>query len=373
MTRDTARCLASACGVVMIAGWMAPDARAQAAVAKTHVEAARAAVNPPKANPLAPFHIFKRLFDQVCAEPTLPDQMSVQDRSAVVPRKEWFAWPADIFDNLYFIGTKTAGVWAINTSAGIIVIDANFHYSSKDLVLELLHFGLDPNNIKYIIVTHAHDDRYWGAKALQDTYPNARVAMSAPDWDIVAKDNSPAHFKPRKDVVITDGQQIKLGEVTVTLYVTPGHTPGTVSMIIEPFTNRHSVASDDGRHVAAIWGGIEPSIGRQGVRYYADGQAMMKAYVSSIRRFTDVATKAGVDVILSTSVMPANVPEKIRAWRLMNPDMSGNGQTDVINVMAEVTKLDGQPHPFVNKEAVERYHKILLECYEAQLAWRVGS
>ena len=55
----------------------------------------------------------------------------------------------------------------------------------------MMNFGLDPNDIKYIIVTHAHDDRYWGAKALQDTYPKARVAMSAADWDIVAKDNSP--------------------------------------------------------------------------------------------------------------------------------------------------------------------------------------
>ena len=81
------------------------------------------------------------------------------------PRKDWFTWPANIFDNLYFIGTKTAGVWAINTPEGIIVIDANFHYSSKELVLGLLNFGLDPNNIKYIIITHAHDDRYWGAKA----------------------------------------------------------------------------------------------------------------------------------------------------------------------------------------------------------------
>ena len=51
----------------------------------------------------------------------------------------------------------------------------------------MMNFGLDPNDIKYIIVTHAHDDRYWGAKALQDTYPKARVAMSAADWDIVAR------------------------------------------------------------------------------------------------------------------------------------------------------------------------------------------
>ena len=90
----------------------------------------------------------------------------------------------------------------------------------------LLNFGLDPNDIKYVIVTHAHDDRYWGAKPLQDTYPNARIAMSAADWDIVARDNSPAQLKPRKDMVVTDGQKITLGGVTVTLYVTPGHTPG---------------------------------------------------------------------------------------------------------------------------------------------------
>jgi metallo-beta-lactamase class B len=91
--------------------------------------------------------------------------------------------------------------------------------------------------------------------------------MSAADWDVVAKDNSPAEFKPRRDMVVTDGQQIKLGDVTVTLYITPGHTPGTLSMIIEPLTNKNSVASDNGRYVASIWGGADPSIGRQGVRY----------------------------------------------------------------------------------------------------------
>ena len=48
--------------------------------------------------------------------------MRNNDRSAVLPRKEWFAWPANIFDNLYFIGTRTAGVWAVSSSEGIIVI-----------------------------------------------------------------------------------------------------------------------------------------------------------------------------------------------------------------------------------------------------------
>ena len=359
------RYLVPFCSVVLVAGSLAADVNAQSAAAEVHVNAARAAVDPPSANPNAPFLSFDALFDQVCTEPRLPDTMRMNDRSAIVPFEEWFTWPVDIFDNLTFIGTKTAGVWAISSSEGIIVIDASFHYASEELVLGLLSFGLDPNDIKYIIVTHAHDDRYWGARALQDTYPDARVAMSAADWDVVAQDNSPAEFKPRRDMVITDGQAITLGDVTVTLYITPGHTPGTLSMIIEPLTNEKSVASDDERHVASIWGGTDPSIGRNGVEYYPDGQTMMRTHIESLKRFIDLGTKAGVDVILSPTLSHANMPEKMRYWRMANPDHSrGAGAGN---------RLAGEAHPFVSREAVSRYNQILLECYEAQLAWRMGS
>jgi len=367
------RRVAWACGAALLSSSLVGHLHAQAATAKAHVDAAKAAIAPNGADPkkTPPFHVFQALFDQACQEPKLPDVMRTNDRSAVVPRNDWFAWPANIFDNLYFIGTKTAGVWAVNTSEGIIVIDANFHYSSKELVLGLLNFGLDPNNIKYIVITHAHDDRYWGAKALQDTYPKARIAMSAADWDLVAKDNSPAEFKPRKDMVVTDGQKITLGGVTVTAYITPGHTPGTLSLIIGPLTNRKSVASDNGAHVASIWGGTDPSIGRQGVQYYPDGQTMMRTHIASLRRFIDLGTRAGVDVVLSPTLAHANFFQKLRAWRYMNPDESGGGNPE--GVLGEWLKLQGASHPFVSKEAVERYHRVLLECYEAQLAWRTGS
>ena len=362
-----------ACGAALLSGSLLCQLHAQTATAKGHVDAAKAAISPNGADPkkTPAFHVFQALFDQACQEPKLPDVVRTNDRSAAVARKDWFTWPANIFDNLYFIGTKTAGVWAINTSEGIIVIDSNFHYSSKELVLGLLNFGLDPNNIKYVVITHAHDDRYWGAKALQDTYPKARIAMSAADWDLVAKDNSPAEFKPRRDMVVTDGQKITLGGVTVTTYITPGHTPGTLSLIIGPLTNRKSVASDNGPHLASIWGGTDPSIGRQGVQYYPDGQTMMRTHVASLRRFIDLGTKAGVDVVLSPTLAHANFFQKLRAWRYMNPDESGGGNPE--GVLGEWLKLQGATHPFVSKEAVERYHRVLLECYEAQLAWRAGS
>jgi metallo-beta-lactamase class B len=360
-----ARYVATVCCGVLLASVAVGTANAQSSAAKVHVDAARAAIAPPVANPKRPYETFKALFDQVCTQPTLPDAMRTNDRTAVVPRKDWFTWPVEIFDNLHFIGTKTAGVWAVSSSDGIIVIDANFHYSSKELVMGLLNFGLDPLDIKYVLITHGHDDRYFGAKGLQDMYPNAKIGMSAADWEIVAKDNSPANLKPRKDLVITDGQKITLGDVTVTAYLTPGHTPGTLSFIIEPLWNKESIASDNERHVAAIWGGTDPSIGRQGVQYYPDGQAMMKAHIASLRRFIDLGTKAGVDVVLSPTLAHANMVEKMRYWRMANPDHSAGSEAG--------DRLAGEAHPFVSKEGVARYNRILLECYEAQLAWRTGS
>ena len=103
------RFLVPFCGAVLMAGSLLTDVSAQSAAAKVHVDAARAAIAPSTANAKRPYETFKALFDQVCTQPKLPDTMRVNDRSADVPRKEWFTWPVEIFDNLHFIGTKTAG------------------------------------------------------------------------------------------------------------------------------------------------------------------------------------------------------------------------------------------------------------------------
>ncbi len=354
--------LPALCGVLLCATGIVTDANGQAVDVEPHLAAARAAVRPAVENSLQPFHVFDGLYDQMCAEPTLPDQMRQQDRTAARERDDWYIPPVDVFDNLYFIGTQTAGVYAVNTSEGIVLIDTGFHYNSEDMVLGLLKFAVDPENIRYIVVSHAHDDRYFGASVLQKAYPSARVVMSEADWDVVAQDNNPTELKPVKDMVVADGEKLTLGEVTITFYITPGHTPGTLSMIIEPLWNKLTVTSDDDRHVAAFWGGTDITIGRQGVQYFPDGVTMMNNWVRSARRFRDIAAAAGVDTILTQTLRHGNIREKMRAWRLMNPDSSGE--------TAEFLRLEGEPHAFVNRDAVNRYFTVLLECYEAQLAWR---
>jgi len=63
--------------------------------------------------------------------------------------------------------------------------------------------------------------------------------MSAPDWDMVAKTRPRANFgpPPARDMDITDGQKLTLGSTTLTFYLTPGHTPGTISFLV-PVTDR---------------------------------------------------------------------------------------------------------------------------------------
>jgi hypothetical protein len=63
--------------------------------------------------------------------------------------------------------------------------------------------------------------------------------------------------------------------------------------------------------------------------------------------------------------------QKLQNWRIRNPDHSGGGGAD--GPIGQFLKLEGQPHPFSSTEAVDRYNRILLECYQAQLAWRTGS
>ena len=141
----------------------------------------------------------------------------------------------------------------MTTSAGIIVIDALWDYSVEDeIVGGLRTLGFDPRSIKYLIVSHGHIDHAGGAKYLQDQF-GVRVLASAADWDVMPLNTEP-WLKPTRDLIATDGQTLTLGDTTLTLDLTPGHTPGTVSTLI-PVTDRR--AASRGRRV-----------GRHGLQLY---------------------------------------------------------------------------------------------------------
>ena len=211
-----------------------------------------------------------------------------------------------MFDNLYFVGQTEYSAWAITTSDGIILMDAIFDYSVEDEVVGgLTALGLDPNQIKYVVISHAHGDHVGGAGFLQKR--GARIVMSEADWDLMDAANV-AYAKPSRDVVATDGQKLTLGDTTVTLHVTPGHTLGTLSSLIP--------VKDGGRqHVAAYWGGTAFNWVRGPANYITPDRPArfwFTQYATSAQRFRDLAARASADVLLSNHTNFDGSKAKIR-------------------------------------------------------------
>ena len=144
--------------------------------------------------------------------------------------------PTRVFDNLYFIGMTSQNAWAITTSAGIILIDTmNSAEEARDvLVPSMKKVGLDPAQIKFIVISHGHPgqtDHTGGASYFQKTY-GAKVLMNPVDWALVGPAQRPERPLATPDMEATDGQKLTLGDTTLTLVHLMGHTPGTMGVIV---------------------------------------------------------------------------------------------------------------------------------------------
>jgi metallo-beta-lactamase class B len=294
---------------------------------------------------------FAGVFNRICTEAVPPTTPATPARGAArgaaprppgpPPRDSWHADPVKVFDNLYFLGQTEYSVWAVTTSAGIILIDAIFDYSVDDEVSGGLRtLGLDPATIKYVVISHGHSDHSGGAKFLQDRY-NAHVLLTAADWDLLDKSTQ---TKPKRDMVATDGQKLTLGDTTLTLYHTPGHTLGTQSTLI-PVTD-HGV-----KHVAAHWGGTAFNWMAGPAAYITPERPAsfwFQTYSASARRFKEITMQAGADVLISNHTIFDGSKTKIPALAQRKP---------------------GDPHPYViGKEGVQRYLTTVDECAQAGLA-----
>ena len=274
------------------------------------------------------------LFDRICAEAqriATPRPPRRGGPRPIPPRESWHADPVRVFDNLYFLGMTEYSAWAVTTSDGIILIDAIFDYSVEDEVVDgLTAVGLDPADIKYVVISHAHLDHAGGAKLLQERY-GAQVVMAAADYDLLDQRN-PA-WKPARDIVATDGHRLTLGDTTVTLHLTPGHTEGTISTLVP--------VRDGGRsHLAAAWGGTAFNFGPDRER--------LNMYIESAARFREIVERAGADVLIANHT-------------------NFDGSKTKLPMLA--ARQPGDPHPYViGPDAVQRYLTVAHECATAAVA-----
>jgi metallo-beta-lactamase class B len=249
--------------------------------------------------------------------------------------------PMKVMDELYFLGNYWTSAWAIKTSAGIIVIDALDNAAEAKQYIEdgLRALGLNPADIKYVVVSHAHGDHYGGAAYLKEKF-NPRIVMSEIDWKVFEDPKfDPKRIPlfdppPKRDMAVNDGDTITLGDTTIKLYVIPGHTLGTLATVFT--VHDHGVA-----HRAVAWGGTAYNFGPLPDR--------LQIYADTTEKYRGVMKQEKADMFLSNHVAFDDAVAKMAALK---------------------QRKSGRPNPFVvGQDAVQRFLTILGECALATKAY----
>lgn len=250
---------------------------------------------------------------------------------------------AAAFDNLVYLGSGWVSAWALKTSDGIVLIDALNTAEEVDRLIigGMKQVGLDPGQIKVVLVTHGHGDHYGGALRVKELAAAARprVVMSEIDWKMTRTQlefasplwPAPPSFDAARDVSARDGDVLRQGDAQVLMPITAGHTLGTISPIIE--------VKDGGRsHRAMIWGGTSFNFGRDLPR--------LEAYIQSTERMQQLAREHRVDVLLSNHPSYDATPVKLPK--------------------AGATRAADAPHPYVvGTDTVLRALIVAGECARA--------
>src|SRR5215470_9945943 len=249
--------------------------------------------------------------------------------------------PMQVMDDLYFLGNYWTSAWAVKTSKGIVILDALDNADEAQAYIEngLKKLKLDPSDIKYVIVSHAHGDHYGGAVYLKKKF-NPKIVMSDIDWKVFddsnfdPKRNPLFDEPPKRDMAANDSDTLKLGDTSFKLYVIPGHTLGTLATV---FT-----VHDKGKpHRAVAWGGTAYNFGPLPDR--------LQIYADTTAKYRDVMKTENADVLLSNHVSYDNAVAKMGTLKERKPN---------------------DPNPFiVGEDTVDRFLTVLGECALATKAY----
>ncbi|MGA2715902.1 MAG: MBL fold metallo-hydrolase [Bryobacteraceae bacterium] len=234
------------------------------------------------------------------------------------------AIPSQLFDNLYYVGRTDVGAWVLKTSDGLVLFDTlnNADEAANIIVPGMRKLGLDPDQIKLVVLTHFHNDHTGGMPYFRAK--GVRMMASEVDWGQLGG-------VPNPESVIHDGQVVKFGDTSITLVLIPGHTPGTVAAVFPVFDHGQ-------RHVAALTGGIGPT----------GGLEMHQTVIGSLAHLATVTKQAGVDVLLD----PHEAIVDSTAWGyIMRPAERKPNQNDLI----------------VGADSFQRFTQMLSTCMKARV------
>lgn len=242
--------------------------------------------------------------------------------------------PYQAFDNVYYVGLCWVSAWLVKTSAGPVLIDTLYGEFTDRLIENIKHVGVDPADIKMVLLTHGHFDHVGGVDKLKKVLTNARFVMAEQGWKEAQEDAKKTQGKPNawvmpapapNDMIVKDGDALSMGDTTFYAYITPGHTWGTSSYVMD-------VKEGKNTYRAITIGGL----GLNAI----DGPEQVEAYISSIDRIKGMVNDAQHPISVhltahpfSNGLIEASERLKTRQPGQVNPLVDAKGLLEQLEVL----------------------------------------
>lgn len=137
-----------------------------------------------------------------------------------------------VIGNTYFVGSKGLACYLIATPEGHIVINTGFEETVPLIRDSIESLGFKLADVKILLASHAHSDHVAGHAAFQEM-TGAKVFAMEGDATVMSSGGAGQYLYADSrwpacqiDRVLKDGDEVKLGGVTLVAHSTPGHTRG---------------------------------------------------------------------------------------------------------------------------------------------------
>ncbi len=141
-----------------------------------------------------------------------------------------------VIGNTYSVGIKAVTAYLIKTNDGLILIDTTWAETAPWVGESIEKLGFKLSDIKIILGSHAHPDHIGGNTWMKAHAPNAKLMIMDTDAPVMeqgtpARGGLAAVPGVKVDRILHDGDKVTLGDVTVDIWKTAGHTPGATSFL----------------------------------------------------------------------------------------------------------------------------------------------
>lgn len=194
---------------------------------------------------IAYMHLFKSIVISLIAmsfQYTQAAPLNAQQALTDAPPMSLFeSWntpiePFKIFNHVYYVGTENLSSVLFDTGDGLVLIDSGIDQSAAQIKANIEKLGFKITDVKYLLNSHARLDQAGGFAKLKQ-WSGAQLVASAANAEML-ENGGVTDFALAKqlpfpsvavDIIIKDGQQLKLGRQIFTAHATPGHLSGATS------------------------------------------------------------------------------------------------------------------------------------------------